>query len=156
MEKHIWQLLQKSICYWISDRHQLVWKLRKKTALLILSETELIGWSESRNFELFYYLGHHYLPTYYCLWFHIQNRGWFWPLSLMWAYSTSHPEPRHGRWYLCPALLFHNSTVQFEQKYFQCRNDYEFKSFIFFGQQPHSLCVQLWIFFFTWKFFSTL
>ena len=47
------------------DRHQSEWKSRKRIAFLVLSESELVGWSESRNLELFYYLGHNYLPTFH-------------------------------------------------------------------------------------------
>ena len=49
------------------DRHQSEWKSRKRIAFLILSESELVGWSESRNLELFYYLGQNYLPTFHGL-----------------------------------------------------------------------------------------
>ena len=49
------------------DRHQSEWKSRKRIAFLILSESESVGWSESRNLELFYYVGHYYLPTFHGL-----------------------------------------------------------------------------------------
>ena len=56
------------------DRPQSEWKLRKRIAfiilILILSESEIEGWFKSRNLELFYYLGHNFLPTFlYMIWY---------------------------------------------------------------------------------------
>ena len=56
------------------DRPQSEWKLRKRIAfiilILILSESEIEGWFKSRNLELFYYLGHNFLPTFlYMVWY---------------------------------------------------------------------------------------
>ena len=93
-------------------RHQSEWKSRKRIAFLILSESELVGWSESRNLELFYYLGHNYLLTFHDLMF---KTDWFWSFS-SWCepvqQTTSHPEARDGHHFPCSAMVSLNGSCQ--------------------------------------------